>query len=138
MRVSAIKYDTLPLFCKSPDSQTITPISQARIINAEFRIEDTGKNSLHVKPVLIEPVRSDKGLFGGKAGKGRIYCDISLPPLSSNLLVDVGMKMSRMGGILGLVPRWFSMFNPTACSQSELYTAPKSDSTIMLTIRTYF
>ena len=94
--------------------------------------------ALQMPAIKVNPVKLDKGLFGGKAGKGRIYCDITLPALTSNLLVDVGMNMLRMPGILGEVPRWFSMFSPTACPTGELYTAPKSESAILLTMRTYF
>jgi hypothetical protein len=43
-----------------------------------------------------------------------------------------------MPGIIGMAPRWFAMFSPTACPYSELYAAPKSNSTIMITFRTYF
>ena len=80
--------------------------------------------------------KTDKGLFGGQVGKGRMYIDIYLPPLTPTLLIDVGMSMSQMPGVIGMVPRWFAMFSPTACPYSELYTAPKS--TIMITFRTYF
>ena len=82
--------------------------------------------------------KTDKGLFGGTVGKGRMYFDICLPPLTPNLLIDVGMSMSRMPGVIGMVPRWFAMFSPTACPYSELYAAPKSNSTIMITYRIYF
>ena len=80
--------------------------------------------------------KTDKGLFGGTVGKGRMYFDICLPPLTPTLLIDVGMSMSQMPGVIGMVPRWFAMFSPTACPYSELYAAPKS--TIMITFRTYF
>ena len=82
--------------------------------------------------------KTDKGLFGGQVGKGRMYFDICLPPLTSNLLIDVGMSMSQMSGVIGMAPRWFAMFSPTACPYGELYTAPKSNSSIMITFRTYF
>ena len=80
--------------------------------------------------------KTDKGIFGGKVGKGRMYVDLYLPPLTPMLLIDVGMSMSRMPGIIGMAPRWFAMFSPTACPYSELCAAPKS--TIMITFRMYF
>ena len=80
--------------------------------------------------------KTDKGLFGGTVGKGRMYFDICLPPLTPSMLIDVGMSMSRMPGVIGMVPRWFAMFSPTACPYSELYAAPKNS--IMITFRTYF
>ena len=80
--------------------------------------------------------KTDKGLFGGKVGKGRMYVDLYLPPLTPMLLIDVGMSMSRMPGVIGMAPRWFAMFSPTACPYSELYAAPKNS--IMITFRTYF
>ena len=87
--------------------------------------------------VALQPFsKTDKGLFGGQVGKGRMYFDIYLPPLTPTLLIDVGMSMSQMPGVIGMVPRWFAMFSPTACPYSELYAAPKS--TIMITFRTYF
>ena len=86
--------------------------------------------------VLQPSFKTDKGLFGGTVGKGRMYFDITLPELTSSTLIDVGMAMSRMPGIIGMAPRWFAMFSPTACPYSELYAAPKS--TIMITFRTYF
>ena len=82
--------------------------------------------------------KTDKGLFGGQVGKGRMYFDIALPAITPNLLIDVGMTMSRMPGVIGMAPRWFSMFDPIACPYGELYTAPKSQSAIMITFRTYF
>ena len=82
--------------------------------------------------------KTDKGLFGGPVGKGRIYFDIQLPAITPNLLIDVGMSMAQMHGVVGMAPRWFAMFSPTACPYSELYTAPKSNSAIMITFRTYF
>ena len=85
---------------------------------------------------VMRPVRLDKGLFGGQVGKGRMYFDIYLPPLTPTLLIDVGMSMYQIPGVIGMVPRWFAMFSPTACPYSELYAAPKS--TIMITFRTYF
>ena len=81
---------------------------------------------------------TDKGLIGGKVGNGRLYFDVALPPITSNLLVDVGMSMANMPGVIGMALRWFAMFSPTACSFSDLYSAPKSNSAIMLTFRTYF
>ena len=81
---------------------------------------------------------TDKGLFGGPVGKGRIYFDIQLPAITPNLLIDVGMSMAQVNGVIGMAPRWFAMFSPTACPYSELYTAPKSNSAIMITFRTYF
>ena len=80
--------------------------------------------------------KTDKGLFGGTVGKGRMYFDISLPPLSPSSLIDIGITMSRMPGVIGMAPRWFAMFSPTACPYSELYAAPKNS--IMITFRTYF
>ncbi len=87
---------------------------------------------------VMRPVRLDKGLFGGPVGKGRMYFDINLPAITPNLLIDVGMSMSQMHGVVGMAPRWFAMFSPTACPYSELYTAPKGNSAIMITFRTYF
>ena len=87
---------------------------------------------------VMRPVRLDKGLFGKPIGKGRIYCDLTLPPLTGDLLIDVGMAMSQMPGVIGQAPRWFAMFSPTACSQEVLFTAPKCQSAIMFTIRIYF
>ena len=87
---------------------------------------------------VMRPVRLDKGLFGGPVGKGRMYFDINLPAITPNLLIDVGMSMSQMHGVVGMAPRWFAMFSPTACPYSELYTVPKSNSAIMITFRTYF
>lgn len=81
---------------------------------------------------------TDKGLFGKPIGKGRIYCDLTLPPLTGDLLIDVGMAMSQMPGVIGQAPKWFAMFSPTACSQEVLFTAPKCQSAIMFTIRIYF
>jgi len=82
--------------------------------------------------------KTDKGLFGGQVGKGRMYFDITLPGLKSNTLIDLGMTMSRMPGVIGMAPRWFAMFSPTACPYGELFSAPKSNSSIMITFRTYF
>ena len=82
--------------------------------------------------------KTDKGLFGGPVGKGRMYFDIVLPAITPNLLIDVGMSMSQVHGVIGMAPRWFAMFSPTACPYGELYTAPKSNSSIMITFRTYF
>lgn len=80
--------------------------------------------------------KTDKGLFGGQVGKGRMYFDITMPGLSANTLIDVGMAMSRIPRVIEMAPRWFSMFSPTACPYSELYAAPKNS--IMITFRTYF
>ena len=88
--------------------------------------------------VLQPSFKTDKGLFGGQVGKGRMYFDIYLPPLTPSLLIDVGMSMSQVPGIIGAAPRWFAMFSPTACPYSELYSAPKSNATIMITLRAYF
>lgn len=88
--------------------------------------------------VLPHFSKTDKGLFGGPVGKGRMYFDIVLPAITPNLLIDVGMSMSQVPGVIGMAPRWFAMFSPTACPYSELYTAPKSNSSIMITFRTYF
>ena len=82
--------------------------------------------------------KTDKGLFGGTVGKGRMYFDISLPPITPNLLIDVGMSMAQMSGVVGMAPRWFAMFSPTACPYNELYSVPKSNSSIMITYRIYF
>jgi hypothetical protein len=82
--------------------------------------------------------KTDKGLFGGPVGKGRMYFDIVLPAITPNLLIDVGMSMSRVHGVVGMAPRWFAMFSPTACPYNELHAAPKSNSSIMLTWRIYF
>lgn len=82
--------------------------------------------------------KTDKGLFGGPVGRGRMYFDICLPPITPNLLIDVGMGMAQVHGVIGMAPRWFAMFSPTACPYSELYTAPKSDSSIMIIYRIYF
>lgn len=82
--------------------------------------------------------KTDKGLFGGQVGKGRMYFDIALPAITPNLLIDVGMSMSRVHGVVGMAPRWFAMFSPTACPYNELHAAPKSNSSIMLTWRIYF
>ena len=82
--------------------------------------------------------KTDKGLFGGPVGKGRMYFDIVLPPITPNLLIDVGMSMAQVHGVVGMAPRWFAMFSPTACPYGELYTAPKGNSAIMITFRTYF
>ena len=86
----------------------------------------------------LAPIRTDKGLFGGKAGKGRMYCDIVLPQLTPELLIDVGMSMAQVPGIISMAPRWFAMFSPIACPQDELFSAAKCKSTIMVTWRTYF
>jgi hypothetical protein len=67
-----------------------------------------------------------------------MYFDITLPGLRSNTLIDVGMAMARMPGVIGMAPRWFAMFSPTACLYSELYAAPKGESAIMITFRIYF
>ena len=82
--------------------------------------------------------KTDKGLFGGQVGKGRMYFDICLPPITPNLLIDVGMSMAQVHGVVGMAPRWFAMFSPTACPYGELLSAPKSNSSIMITFRTYF
>ena len=82
--------------------------------------------------------RTDKGMLGGQVGKGRMYLDIQLPPLTPNLLIDVGMSMMQVPGVIGLAPRWFTMFNPIACPQDELFGAAKCKSAIMLTWRIYF
>ena len=82
--------------------------------------------------------KTDKGLFGGPVGKGRMYFDIVLPAITPNLLIDVGMSMAQVDGVIGMAPRWFAMFSPTACPFGELYTAPKGNSAIMITFRTYF
>ena len=88
--------------------------------------------------IHISPKQTDKGIWGGQTGKGRMYFDICLPPITPNLLIDVGMSMAQVDGVVGMAPRWFAMFSPTACPYSELYTAPKSDSSIMLIYRVYF
>lgn len=82
--------------------------------------------------------KTDKGLFGGQVGKGRMYFDICLPPITPNLLIDVGMSMAQMNGLVGMAPRWFAMFSPTACPYNELFSAPKSNSSIMIIYRIYF
>lgn len=82
--------------------------------------------------------KTDKGLFGGPIGKGRVYMDLTLPPITPYLLIDVGMSMSRMQGVVGMAPRWFAMFSPTACPYDELCAAPKANSAIMITLRAYF
>ena len=82
--------------------------------------------------------KTDKGLFGGTVGKGRMYFDIVLPAITPNLLIDVGMSMSQVHGVIGMAPRWFAMFSPLACPYIELLTTPKSNSAIMITFRTYF
>ncbi|MBR6117086.1 MAG: hypothetical protein IKP93_06380 [Paludibacteraceae bacterium] len=46
--------------------------------------------------------------------------------------------MAQMNGVVGMAPRWFAMFSPTACPYNELHAAPKSNSSIMLTWRIYF
>lgn len=81
---------------------------------------------------------TDKGIWGGQAGNARIYCDITMPTITSECLVDVGAAMSRMDGVLGMCPRWFTMFNPIACPTDELFGAAKAKTAIMLTMRTYF
>lgn len=83
-------------------------------------------------------LKTDRGLFGGMVGTSRMYVDFSLPAITSNMLIDVGMGMSRIDGVLGMVPRWFTMFSPTACPSYQLYTSSKSGSAIMFTFRTYF
>ena len=82
--------------------------------------------------------KTDKGLFGGPVGKGRMYFDIVLPAITPNLLIDVGMSMAQISGVVGMAPRWFAMFSPTACPYNELLSVPKSNSTIMITYRIYF
>ena len=82
--------------------------------------------------------KTDKGLFGGPVGKGRMYFDIQLPPITPNLLIDVGMSMAQVQGVVGMAPRWFAMFSPTACPYGELLSAPKSNSSIMIIYRIYF
>lgn len=82
--------------------------------------------------------KTDKGLFGGQVGKSRMYFDIQLPPLTSSLLIDVGMSMTQIHGVVGMAPRWFAMFSPTACPYGELLSAPKSNSSIMIIYRIYF
>ncbi len=67
-----------------------------------------------------------------------MYFDIVLPPITSDLLINVGMSMSHAGGVIGKAPRWFSMFSPTACPYEELHTAPKCNSAIMITFRIYY
>ncbi len=88
--------------------------------------------------LTLRSVRYDKGLFGGPIGKGRVYMDLTLPPITPYLLIDVGMSMSRMQGVVGMAPRWFAMFSPTACPYDELCAAPKANSAIMITLRAYF
>lgn len=80
----------------------------------------------------------DRGLFGGQAGTARIYCDLTLPTITSSCLVDVGAAMSRMGGLIGSCTRWFTMFDPGACPTDELFGSAKANSAIMVTMRTYF
>ena len=82
--------------------------------------------------------KTDKGLFGGQVGKTRMYFDFVLPAITPNVLIDVGMSMSRVNGVVGMAPRWFAMFSPLACPYVELLTTPKSNSAIMITFRTYF
>ena len=82
--------------------------------------------------------KTDRGIFGGVAGSTRIYCDITMPTLTSECLVDVGAAMSRMGGLLGSCTRWFTMFDPNACPSDELFGSAKANTAIMLTMRTYF
>ena len=83
-------------------------------------------------------LRTERGMYGHEAGKVRMYYDLVLPPLTPALLIEVGMAMDRVDGLIGMVPRWFAMFSPIACSQDELFGFPKSKSAIMFTWRTYF
>ena len=82
--------------------------------------------------------RTEKGMFGHAAGKSRMYYNIELPPLTPALLIDVGMAMDQVGGLIGMAPRWFAMFSPLACTTDELYGFPKNLSSIMFVWRTYF
>ena len=82
--------------------------------------------------------KTDKGLFGGPVGRGRMYFDIALPAMSPNLMIDVGMIMSRMPGVVAMAPRWFTMFSPTACPSVEYLAGPKIDTAVWITFRTYF
>ena len=88
--------------------------------------------------VMPRFAKTDKGLFGGQVGKTRMYFDFVLPAITPNVLIDVGMSMSRVNGVVGMAPRWFAMFSPLACPYVELLTTPKSNSAIMITFRTYF
>ena len=118
--------------------------ARSRVEDTALQHSDNWSNTLLTAPALtpanykLAPIRTDKGLFGGKAGKGRMYCDILLPALTPQLLIDVGMSMIRMPGVIGAAPRWFAMFSPIACSQDELFSAAKCQSTIMVTMRAYF
>lgn len=92
----------------------------------------------HQFNIRISPFSTDKGIWGGQAGSARIYCDITMPTITSECLVDVGAAMSQWNGVLGMCPRWFTMFNPIACPTDELFGAAKAKTAIMLTMRTYF
>lgn len=82
--------------------------------------------------------KTDRGIFGGQVLGMRIYGDITMPTITSECLVDIGRAMSGWGGLLGMCPRWFTMFNPLACPQDELFGSPKANTAIMVTMRTYF
>lgn len=111
--------DDLPLFLSVPDSILTADIPA----NGGFR---------------FYALRTERGMYGHRAGKGRMYYDLVLPPLTPSLLIDVGMAMAQVDGLIGMVPRWFAMFSPLACSRDELFGFPKSKSAIMFTWRTYF
>ena len=101
-------------------------------------------DSVQTKPIPANggfpfyALRTERGMYGHAVGKVRMYYDLVLPPLTPALLIDVGMAMDRVDGLIGMVPRWFAMFSPIACSRDELFGFPKSKSAIMLTWRTYF
>lgn len=88
--------------------------------------------------IRLNSRRTDRGIVGFNAGFARFYGDITMPTITSECLVDVGRALSQMGGLLGACPRWFTMFNPGACPQDELFGSAKANTAIMVTMRTYF
>ena len=119
LRLTSQAEEFLPFYSSVPDSVLAAEVP----VNGEF--------SFYAR-------RTDRGMYGHRAGKGRMYYDIVLPPLTPSLLIDVGMAMAQVDGLIGMTPRWFAMFSPLACTRDELFGFPKSKSAIMFTWRTYF
>lgn len=132
---------SLSLFAKETDA-TAKEVSSAVTVPCVYPwMYSTAELRPHMPAPTIQWMsrrKTDRGIFGGAAGNTRIYCDITMPTLTSECLVDVGAAMSRMGGLLGSCTRWFTMFDPNACPSDELFGSAKANTAIMLTMRTYF
>lgn len=94
----------------------------------------------NITPTIAAPqVRINEGMIRMVYTPNvRMYCNLTLPTITSACLVDVGTALSQMGGLLGSCPRWFTMFDPKACPTDELFGTANCETAIMLTMRTYF